>query len=369
MTSTPRRRPAEQAFVTVGYPPGPGSQVWQVPAEVYRAGESKAWIEQQIQIEADRKAARKQKADTALEQEFTTIKQELGQLGSMRDQITALQQTVASYKAADEARQQELSAVRSTADEAIGVGTNAVATTRDLSLATTAAADLLDRLRTTADTLEARLELAFADYNAKVSALEALAQQQAQTIQNQQRAFQEVAANLQGEIAELKAEVRKGQVTSQDALTTAQAAQRANQHGNDIQTAADTAAVTALREWEESSDTATMRRLIGTDARSLDHLSAALRQMKNQEQEIGGTSVQNAAVIAERLVERIRLAQEFENGFGQEFSYQPDTPDGRGRAAKSAVAAGRGPDRAMPSGTFIDRGPLINNSAPPTGGR
>ena len=69
--------------------------------------------------------------------------------------------------------------------------------------------------------------------------------------------------------------------------------------------------------------------------------------MKSQEQEIGGTSVQDAALIAERLIERIRLAQEFENGFGQEYSYDPDTPNGRGGAAKSAVAAGRGPDRKV----------------------
>ena len=348
MTQTPRRRPATApATMTVGYPPGADSRQWEVPIDVYRAGEAKAWIEQQLAYERDRKAAQQQKVDDRLAQEFTTIKQGLGQLDAMRDQITMLEQALASYKAADEARQVELTAVRSAADEAIGVGTNAVATTRDLSVASTQAADLLDRLRTTADDLETRLERVFEDYDRKVALLEAQAVQLGNTIRNQERAFQELVSKLEDKVAAVELKVNKADVTAQDALTTAQAAQRANRNGNDIQAAADSAGAQAMQQWETSSDTATIRRLLGTDARSLEHLSTALKAMKDQAQEIGGTSVQDAALIADRLIERIRQAQDFQNGFGQEYSFEPDTPNGRGGAAKSAEAAGRGPNRPV----------------------
>lgn len=272
-------------------------------------------------------------ADQVIADEFKAIKQGMSQLSGLRSQIVLLEQTVASYEAADAARQQELTAVRSAADEAIGVGTNAVATTRDLSLASTQAADLLDRLRTTADQLETRLERAFADYDRKVEALEALAEQQGITLRNQQAAFQSIASKLEDKIAALESTASKATVTAQNALTTATAATRANQHGNDVQKAADTAALEALRSWEESSDTATMRKLIGTDARSLDHLATALQSMKDQSQDIGGASVQDAAVIAERLIDRIRQAQEFKDSFGTQYASKPDMPNGKGAAA------------------------------------
>ena len=333
MTTTPRRK-QQQAAITVFYPPdSPSRREWQVPEEVYRVGEAKAWIEQQLRGEAEAKARVEREADQVIASEFQSIKQGMSQLKGLRSQIGLLEQTVASYEAADAARQQELTAVRSAADEAIGVGTNAVATTRDLSLATTGAADLLDRLRTTADQLETRLERAFADYDRKVEELESLAKQQGQTIRNQQAAFQAVVSKLEGKIESLESKVSKADVTAQNALTAATAATRANQHGNDVQTAADTAAVDALRSWEESSDTAVMRKLIGTDARSLDHLAQALKTMKDQSQPLGGTSVQDAAVIAERLIDRIRNAQEFKDGFGTEYASKPDMPNGKGAAA------------------------------------
>ena len=342
MTTTPRRQ-QQEATVRVFYPPdSPERREWQVPAEVYKVGQAKAWIEQRLRGEAEAKVRVEREADQVIASEFQSIKQGMSQLKGLRSQIGLLEQTVASYEAADAARQQELKAVRSAADEAIGIGTNAVATTRDLSLATTGAADLLDRLRTTADQLETRLERAFADCDRKVEELEALAKQQGQTIRNQQAAFQTVVAKLEDKISELDSTASKADVMAQNAYTTATAATRANQHGNDVQTAADTAALEALRSWEESSDTATMRKLIGTDARSLDHLATALQSMKDQSQDIGGTSVQDAAVIAERLIDRIRQAQEFKDGFATEYAYDPDMPGGNGKAAKSGSAKGRG---------------------------
>ena len=342
MTTTPRRN-RQEATVSVFYPPdSPDSRQWNVPAEVYKVGQAKAWIEQQLRGEEAAKEQISREADQVIASEFQSIKQGMSQLKGLRSQIGLLEQTVASYEAADAARQQELTAVRGAADEAIGVGRNAVVTTRDLSLATTAAAELLDRLRTTAETLEAKLELAFADYGEKVEKLEALAQQQGITLRNQQAAFQIIAAKLEDKIAELESKVSTAAVTAQNALTTANAATRSNQHGNDVQTAADTAAADALRSWEESSDTAVMRKLIGTDARSLDQLAQALKTMKDQSQALGGTSVQDAAVIAERLIDRIRNAQEFKDGFATEYAYDPDMPGSGGRAAKSGAANGRG---------------------------
>ena len=348
MVATPRRRPAQQATVPVFYPPlSDDARQWNVPAEIYRVGESKAWIEQQLRAEADAEASIKRQADDSLAEEFQTIKQGMGQLGSLREQIDVLEQTVASYQAADVARQQELIAVRSAADEAIGIGTNAVATTRDLSLATTSAADLLDRLRTTAEDLEGRLERAFADYTIKVVQLEKLAEDQKQTVSANQRAFQVVAAKLEGQIAALDQKVEQVSVTAQNARIDAMAAERVNRSGSDIQKAADEAAVMALRQWEESSDTAQMRKLIGTDARSLDHLSGALQSMKNKGKDLGGTTVQDATEIALRLIDRIRQAQDFGDGYGMETAREPDFPNGHGGAAKSAAAAGQGPTRPV----------------------
>ena len=349
MVATPRRRASrQQPTQTVFYPPdGPDRRQWDVPLEVYRTGMSKEWIEQQLRAERDAEAEVSRRADNALVQEFQTIKEGMGKVSAMREAITVLEQTVESYKAADAAREAELSAVRSAADKAIGVGTNAVATTRDLSLASTQAADLLDRLRTAASAFERQLALAMDQHQAKLEEMQALATQQANTIRNQQRAFQEVVAKLEDRVAELDGTVRSATVAAEDALTTAKAAQRANQHGNDVQTAADSAAAQALQSWETSSDTATMRKLIGTDARSLDHLAQALTSMSNQAQDIGGTSVQDAATIALRLVDRIRQAQEFQDGIGFQYSHEPDTPNGRGGAAKSAAAAGRGRDNPV----------------------
>jgi hypothetical protein len=351
MVATPRRRKqagsAASATIRVGYPPGPDGRDWDVPFEVYQVGEAKRWIEQQIQAERDAERVVKSDADDALAQEFKTIKRGMGELTAMREQIGLLEQALASRVAADKARQEELASVRSAADQAIGVGNSAVAVTRDLNLASSSAADLLDRLRTTANQLETNLERAFADYDAKIEALAVLAKQQGNTLRNQQQAFQVIAAKLEDKVATLESKVSKADVTAQDALTTAQSAQRSNSNGNDIQTAADNAAATAMQEWETSSDTATIRKLIGTDARTLDHLAVALKSMKDQDKDLGGTSVQDAAVVAMRLIDRIRQAQEFKDGQGQEYSFEPDTPNGRGGAAKSAAAAGRGPDRKV----------------------
>ena len=323
---------AKATTVRVGYPPdSPDTKQWDVPRRVYEAGMAKDWIEDQIASETDRAERKEAAVNQELEREFQTVRKGLGELQSLRQQIVSLEQTVSAYESADRARQSELAAVKSAQSEVLGVGNDAVATTRDLSLATTGAAEILDRLRTTMASVEDQLALAWERINELLNHIESQVEDARKTGQTRQRLEQEASNRLIGALGALEARVAKAEVTAQNALTTATAAERSNQNGNDLQKAADQGAKQAMADWETSSDTATIRKLLGTDHRSLAHMQLALETITSDE--IGGVPVQEAKEVAVRLLTRIAEAQDFRDSFGVAAADSPDTSDGTGKAA------------------------------------
>ena len=287
---------------------------------------------EQIAAEEDSKQRFEQQVDRELSREFQTMRKGLQEMTDLREQISTLQLGSSPYEsAADRARQSELAAVKSAAQDAIGIGDNAVVTTRDLSMATTAAAELLDRLRTTMALVETDLATAWERINELLNHIEGQVDDARKTGQTRQRLEQEASNRLMDAIGDLEARVAKAEVTAQNALTNATAAERANQNGNDTQKAADQAAQQAFLNWEGSSDTATIRKLLGTDHRSLAHMQLALDTISSNE--IGGVPVQEAKEVAVRLLARIADAQEFRDGFGVAAADTPDTNDGSGKAA------------------------------------
>ena len=317
--------------VSVLYPPGPTGQEWMVPSDVFASGEAARWIEQQRKLDARHQAEQERVADEALLSEFRSMESKLGQVEQLQGTIANLQQTVASYEAADEARQSELQALRSSQDSIAGIGTEAGQTLAGLHSASTSAAFLLDELRRTASTLETQIATAFNAADQRIEALEKQLADARNSAVTRQRLEQELVGKLEDQVAALEAKVIQATQAADEALMNAEKAQRANTSAGNIQDAADLAAKQAMADWETSSDTATMRRLIGTDHRNLQHLRLALESLDSTE--IGGVSVQVAQETAQRLIERIALAQDFVEGPGAVAQSAPDMPDGFGNAA------------------------------------
>lgn len=307
------------------------SRSYKVPQSMVASGQAKAWIEEQQAQESDRKARLAESADRQLAKEFGEIRKSMGELTSLRGQVQNLSDALSASEANAKAQGELISTLQAGVNDFGGSGQDVRSLTAELSTASVTASGLLRELKRVVDEALAIVESSSKTLQGMVDDYAKEVEAHKAAHKASQQLLQEAQARFFKQVAETESAVNEAKVMAQEALTLAAEAKRANTSAVSIQSAADEASRQTMRDWETSSDTSTIRKLLGTDVRSLDHLAMALEQVSSEE--IGGVGVEKAAEVARGLVQRIVEAQGFRDGFGVAAADKPDTSDGSGKAA------------------------------------
>ena len=150
---------AEEAMIEVGYE----GKKYRIPAEIARLnatqpGVAKAWIEEQIAEETDRRQQAKQRKEESVEAEFENISAKLSKVDGIEQAMAAMQQSVDAYASANAALNAQVAALEESGGVLGGANSSARQTAFELATQSTAGGAILSQMQSTQLSMERQLD-------------------------------------------------------------------------------------------------------------------------------------------------------------------------------------------------------------------
>ena len=150
---------AKEVMVSVGYE---GKQ-YLIPTEIARLnatqpGVAKAWIEEQIAEETDRRQQAKARREESVEAEFENISAKLSKVDGIEQAMAAMQQSVDAYASANAALNAQVAALEESGGVLGGANSSARQTAFELATQSTAGGAILSQMQSTQLSMERQLD-------------------------------------------------------------------------------------------------------------------------------------------------------------------------------------------------------------------
>ena len=235
---------ADEVMVSVGYE---GKQ-YRIPAEIARLnatqpGVAKAWIEEQIAEETDRRQQAKQRKEESVEAEFENISAKLSKVDGIERAMAAMQQSVDAYASANAALNAQVAALEESGGVLGGANSSARQTAFELATQSTAGGAILSQMQSTQLSMERQLD----SFQQQLDDFQlAIAKQVTEALaagQSRQRLEQEASNRLLDDVGRAEERAAKAEGLAAQALSDAKAAQSLNK--NDVTRGQITSMVTA----------------------------------------------------------------------------------------------------------------------------